>query len=221
MVMGDTVRPIMEVTYDGVKLQSGDFVQSKPQIILRFLDNSQLFIKDTSNIQVKLDDNYVPYFINGVKNPDIDFMLNSKLNYLQATVVFKPTLNQGDHKFEYISNDFSGNKSDTIRNILTVQSDLKIYDLNNYPNPMKNNTTFLFKLSGQFPPGSSKIRIFTVAGRLIKELIFSSVIGYNQIPWDGRDNDGDNIANGVYLYKLIVSGDNKKESSIQKLVILK
>jgi hypothetical protein len=36
-----------------------------------------------------------------------------------------------------------------------------------------------------------------------------------------RDSDGDYIANGVYLYKLFIEGDNKKESSAQKLVILK
>jgi hypothetical protein len=221
IITGDTIKPVLEVTYDGTKLQSGDYVQSRPEIIIKFLDNSQTFIKDTSNIKVKLDNIYVPYFINGVKNPDIDFISYNKNNYLQATVIFKPKLNEGEHQFEYISYDNSGNKADTVRNILTVQNDLKIFDLTNYPNPMKSETSFIFKLSGSLPPSKSKIKIYTVAGRLIKEILFNAVIGFNNIEWDGRDSDGDYIANGVYLYKLFIEGDNKKESSAQKLVILK
>jgi flagellar hook assembly protein FlgD len=60
-----------------------------------------------------------------------------------------------------------------------------------------------------------------VAGRLIKTIDTPLNIGYNQIYWDGRDADGDYIANGVYLYKLIIEGNSKKETSLQKLVVLK
>ncbi len=222
IITGDTLKPILDVTYDGTKLQSGDFVQSKPQILLKFFDNSHIVIKDTSNIKVKLDDSLVPYYINGIKNPDIDFMLTGGKGYFQqASVLFKPVLVAGDHKFEYFAYDNNGNKADTIRNILTVQNDLKIFDLYNYPNPMRSATSFLFKLSGSTPPSRSRIRIYTVAGRMIKEILFTATVGYNVIEWDGRDSDGDNIANGVYLYKLLIEGDSKKESSIQKLVVLK
>jgi flagellar hook assembly protein FlgD len=86
---------------------------------------------------------------------------------------------------------------------------------------MRNETNFLINLSGNMPPSSSKLKIFTVAGRLIKTIDTPLNIGYNQIFWDGRDADGDYIANGVYLYKLIIEGNNKKETSLQKLVVLK
>jgi len=39
--------------------------------------------------------------------------------------------------------------------------------------------------------------------------------------WDGRDEDGDFIANGVYLYKLVTEDDTKKETATQKLVVLR
>ena len=70
-------------------------------------------------------------------------------------------------------------------------------------------------------PHSGKIKIYTVSGRLVKEIITPLNVGYNQIPWDARDNDGDFIANGVYLYKLVVEDDIKTETAIQKLVVLK
>jgi hypothetical protein len=40
--------------------------------------------------------------------------------------------------------------------------------------------------------------------------------------WDGRDDFGDRIGKGVYIYKLIVQSEllNKKVEKIEKLVIL-
>ena len=134
---------------------------------------------------------------------------------------FNPVLSDGEHKFRYISFDNNNNFADTVVHYLTVNPELKILDLKNYPNPMKNETNFIVYLTGNMPPSKSRIRIFTVAGRLIKTIEPPLNIGFNQVFWDGRDEDGDYLANGVYFYKLITEGNNKKESSLQKLVILK
>jgi hypothetical protein len=44
-----------------------------------------------------------------------------------------------------------------------------------------------------------------------------------QIPWDGRDRDGDTLANGVYLYKVAVRTVDGTYSSeaLGKLAVLK
>ena len=86
---------------------------------------------------------------------------------------------------------------------------------------MKGETSFLFTLTGATNPAGCKIKIYTVSGRLVKTIISPVNIGNNQISWDGRDNEGEYMANGVYFYQLIIEGDTKKESSIKKLVILK
>ncbi|MCX6161981.1 MAG: hypothetical protein NTV87_11720, partial [Ignavibacteriae bacterium] len=112
VVTGDSAKPILDITYDGAKVLSGDYIQSKPQIILKFLDDSKIVIKDTSNIRVKLDDVYVPYFLNGVKNPIIDLRFPEKS--LQATLIFTPALADGEHRFDYIAFDNSGNYADTV-----------------------------------------------------------------------------------------------------------
>ena len=88
----------------------------------------------------------------------------------------------------------------------------------NYPNPFSNETYFTFKLS-QIPE-EMKIRIYTIAGRMIKEITRkSSELNYdlNKIYWDGKDEDGDHIANGTYLYKMIMKNADKVESVTQKL----
>ncbi len=220
IITGDTLKPEMEITYDGIKAFSGEFISARPHIVLKFLDDSKIFIKDTSNIRIKLDGEPVWYFLNGVKNPDLDIIFTTG-KYKQATVYFNPKLSDGERMFEFASTDANGNYSDTVVHFMNVNPELKIESLINYPNPMKTETLFLVNLSGSYPPSSAKIKIFTVAGRNIKTIETNLSIGQNQIPWEGRDADGDYIANGVYLYKLIIEGNGKKETALQKLVILK
>ncbi len=220
VISGDTVKPVVDITYDGIKAVSGENVSANPNIVLKFFDNSKIFIKDTSNIRVQLDDVNVWYYINGVKNPLIDLQFPDE-KYLQAVLYFKPQLSDGEHKFRYVSYDKNNNFADTVIHYLSVNPDMKITDLKNFPNPMKTETSFLVNVSGSAPPSNSRIKIFTVAGRLIKTIEYPLNIGFNQIFWDGRDDDGDYIANGVYLYKLIIEGNGKKETSLQKLVVLK
>jgi len=86
---------------------------------------------------------------------------------------------------------------------------------------MKTETDFVFNLLGDSNPLNSKIKIYTTAGRLIKEINFNAVIGFNKIFWDGKDDDGDAPANGTYLYKIVTEGESKSETGIQKLVILR
>jgi hypothetical protein len=44
---------------------------------------------------------------------------------------------------------------------------------------------------------------------------------FNKIYWNGKDEDGDDLANGVYLYKVIISAGDKTEDVIQKLAIVR
>jgi flagellar hook assembly protein FlgD len=81
---------------------------------------------------------------------------------------------------------------------------------------------FTFKLT-QIPE-EIKIKIFTIAGRLVKELKLSSAdlkYDFNKIYWNGRDADGDILANGVYLYKVIMKAGDKTEDVTQKLDIVR
>jgi flagellar hook assembly protein FlgD len=86
---------------------------------------------------------------------------------------------------------------------------------------MNTETSFIFNLTGSYVPSKFKIKIYTVSGKLIKQIETAVNIGNNQIPWDGRDDDGDLIANGTYLYKLITEDDSQAATQVQKLVVLR
>lgn len=103
-------------------------------------------------------------------------------------------------------------------------NDLFISDVYNYPNPFSSATTFTFQKNSINSPVDVDIKIYSVAGRLIRSLETKNLDdNFVKIDWDGRDQDGNQIANGAYLYKLIVkSTDGAYNKSIfGKLAIVR
>lgn len=80
-----------------------------------------------------------------------------------------------------------------------------IRDMANYPNPFADETQIYLELGGFEDPESGEIHIFTINGLKIRTIrIGKPVVGHNAIHWDGRDQDGDRVANGVYLYRAAI-----------------
>jgi hypothetical protein len=222
VITGDSLPPSIDVTYDGQKILNGDIITAKPYIIYKFSENNflQYTIDDTSNIFIKQDNILVRYFVNGQPNPEISFTAINNHN-LKVQVNYQPTLSEGSHIFQYVGRDKNGNYSDTLTTNVLVSYAFSIKDLYNIPNPTRGETYFTFLLYAQKNPQACKIKIYTVAGRLIKEINSIAKVGFNSIYWDGRDQDGDSMANGIYLYKLILQDGNNTTTSIQKLAILR
>lgn len=222
IVTGDSLAPSIDVTYNGEKVLNGDLIPAKPEIVFKFFDNSTVdyTLSDTSGIKILLDNIPIRYFYSGEKNPEIDFQPLNNQN-LKVIVTYRPTLNEGSHIFTYIGGDHNGNFADTLVNNLNVSYGFNIRNLYNYPNPMKSDTYFTFNFYSDKNPPDCRIKIYTVAGRLVKELKSPVRVGFNQIYWDGRDGDGDVMANGIYLYKVILEDATRTETSIQKLAILR
>ncbi|MDV7402940.1 T9SS type A sorting domain-containing protein, partial [Arthrospira platensis SPKY1] len=84
-----------------------------------------------------------------------------------------------------------------------------------YPNPFTTSTRFVFTLTGSEIPTDLLIRIFTVSGKLVREVTkeeFGTIrIGNNisEFAWDGTDMFGDRLANGVYLYQVLTRINGK------------
>jgi flagellar hook assembly protein FlgD len=101
-----------------------------------------------------------------------------------------------------------------------VQSAPTLQGVYNYPNPFSNDTYFTFNVTGSTLPDELKIRIYTVAGRLIHTLLVppnSLRFGFNRFHWDGRDYDGNEIANGVYFYTMVLKSGDKTFNVTERL----
>ncbi len=88
-----------------------------------------------------------------------------------------------------------------------------------YPNPFSDETSLWFVLS---KTAAVRIRIFTVAGRRVRVLKTEGLVDYNDVAWDGRDEDGERVANGTYLFQITArSGEEVATSDIGKVVRMK
>jgi hypothetical protein len=198
-----------------VEIINGDIVSAKPDVKIILEDNSPLPL-DTSFFTIVFDDTLL-YF----SRPDIDYTI---IDYPESHIEihWTPELSDDEHKLEILAKDASGNFFDSTssRTTFFVFNESDIADVFNYPNPFTNETHFTFSLRGTELPEEVKIKVYTITGRLIRDINLPGadlIIGFNKIYWNGRDQDGDEIANGVYLYKVIAKFTDKTKAVTQKL----
>jgi len=87
--------------------------------------------------------------------------------------------------------------------------------LQNVPNPFKQSTTINYQLT---KPGLVSLKIYNIAGQTVKTLVNTvQTQGLYSVPWNGSDDDGMNVSNGVYFYRIQAGG----MSQTRKMIILK
>lgn len=93
----------------------------------------------------------------------------------------------------------------------------------NYPNPFRDRTTFVIENNRPNDLLNVQIKIYTVAGRLIKTLRDAQASHRINVAWDGKDDDGSDVANGIYLYKVILSSQDGqfRAERIEKLAVVR
>lgn len=217
-VARDSVRPFFNITFDGQQIIDGDIVSSTPEVIITLEDNSPLPLDTSFFTLVHTIGN--TSFILHFSDPEVGYSYEPYPNS-KSTITWHPELVDGRHTLEVLAKDSSGNFFDTTsyRVTFNVFSEEDLKEVYNYPNPFSTETHFTFQILGQVPE-EFRIRIYTIAGRLIREIsvpVTNLRIGFNKLFWDGRDQDGDDIANGLYLYKVIAKFPDETKSITQKL----
>lgn len=226
-VNADVRNPIMEVTFDGYKILNGDFVSPQPLIRITSKDDSKFKLQnDTSTfvlfIQTPNDNEYIPI---SLSSSEITFIpATNEQN--KAALEYRPRFVQdGIYRLKVLAKDASNNLSggEFYEIEFNVMQKSTITQFFPYPNPATTNVKFVFTLTGSLPPDDLLIRIMTVSGKVVKEITkaeFGPIkIGNNisEYSWDGTDNFGDRLANGVYLYQVLtrINGNAIEKRSTQ------
>ncbi|HCV41981.1 MAG TPA: hypothetical protein DGH68_00740 [Bacteroidetes bacterium] len=200
---------------DGVQLMDGDYVAAKPKLVIRL--PKQEGGQGSRRIDFLVDNRQ---FNNSGPEASDGQVMNVQSG---DELTFVPQLSSGRHELKVRSLELTSLGSlDTLEHavLVDVQDQMSILKLYNYPNPFSIGTSFTFELTGARPPEELHIRIFTIAGRRVQEITVPQsqlVVGFNRVYWDGRDADGDELANGYYFYQVTIKGEGKTESSIEKL----
>ena len=222
-VTPDKTPPNLDVTFDGVRILNKDIVSAKPFIVISLKDDSKfLALNDTSLFAIKLrmpDGSLKNVRFDGDTLQFIPANLDGSGKENAATVHYRPHLKQdGEYELIVFAKDRSNNASGAIDYTVAfeVVNKSMISNLLNYPNPFTTSTAFVFTLTGSELPTQFRIQILTITGKIVKEINKEELgpirIGNNitEYKWDGRDQYGQPLANGVYLYRVVADMNGKK-----------
>ncbi|MBN2017175.1 MAG: T9SS type A sorting domain-containing protein [Candidatus Cloacimonetes bacterium] len=172
-------------------------------------------ITASSCVQVNNEDHYVMYF-RGDKL-EIRDRLNGNIIHHQDSVLAVCDIlrkSDGDLLFFVEKDDETGYDVYSLDGPIFVSNDepptQNEFVIEQYPNPFKNDITFSF--SSKEPTQNVGIKIYNIKGQLERALRFntSSLSRFHTVIWDGRDNSGNAVSQGVYLYRINL---NKQEIS--------
>ena len=217
----DTKGPMIAIYLDTTTFHPGGLVKSNPTIIVELEDESGI---NTSTVGVGHQLSAT------ISNPERTFDLSSYYrssldNYKKGEVRYPlHDLTDGKYTLSVKAWDIQNNSSEA-ETFFEVHNadDLAMVNPVNFPNPFSNSTTFTFQRTSS-DPIEVEIKIYSIAGRLIGDIIVQNITdNFVRIPWDGKDHDGNTLANGVYFYKLISRDTNSKQSSetIGKLAVMR
>ncbi|MCC3159458.1 C25 family cysteine peptidase [Hymenobacter sp. 15J16-1T3B] len=209
-----TVPPVLDVAFDGTHILNGDIVSPNPEVLVEVrYEDKRRPLTDPSKVQLLLTRP-------GSTVPETVPMTNSALVRLvndstagRTRVYYTPgTLPDGVYRLEVQAKDMGDNAAAAQRYGVTfeVVNKTSITHVFPYPNPITSTARFVFTLTGSTPPRNLKIQILTVSGKVVREILQNELgplrIGNNvtSYAWDGTDEYGARLANGTYLYRVVL-----------------
>ena len=216
-VSGDEVAPALDVTFDGKHIIDGELVSSSPFINISLLDDNDILqVEDTASFRIWIiaPDRSLQEVYH--TDPAITFY-SSTQNNGRAKVEYQPTFTvDGDYTLRISARDASGNQSGgkIYESRFEVITESQISNILPYPNPFTTSCRFVYTLTGNQQPTNFKLQIMTVSGRVVREIgpdefgFLEFGTNLSDFEWDGTDEFGDLLANGVYLYRLIAEDQN-------------
>ncbi|HID55680.1 TPA: hypothetical protein EYP37_04060 [Candidatus Poribacteria bacterium] len=209
----DLSPPKIRVYANKRELSDGDVLDDQPHFVLIIEDDHGLDIK-TLSVQFGSERE-------GPKElKEEEYKLDfSPAQPDKAMLFFEPDCPNDRYILRVEVADTSENKSSRELH-LEVDEPVRLEKLINVPNPISKDTVFCYYLTQR--PDDVTIKIYTLTGRLVRTIEHASAERkYNEEYWDCTDEEGRPLANGVYLYKVIVRADRRKIEKIGKLAILR
>ncbi len=206
--------PQIQILANGHPLTHDTILHEQQVFTIHITDNHTI---DPKTVQLSLSNTNQP--LTPIPPEQYQFTFHSN-QPTQAKIVYRPDLPNDHYQIQVRAADTSENTTDPHPIPFQLDEPINIKDLFNVPNPMHTKTVFTYTLTQA--PDTVTIKIYTIAGRLVRTLTDASDNrNYNETYWDGRDQNGVRLANGTYLYRITVQGEYQRLNKTGKLAILR
>jgi len=220
----DAAGPEINLFMDNLSFKDGDLTGPNPLLMS--------FLHDTSGINSyglgigheivgQLDDDYNnPYLLNSYFIQDPDKYSSGKISYQLFGLPY------GIHKFKISAWDLLNNNSEKeITFNVKGPSGVELGGIYNYPDPVLDQTTFYIDRNMSTDIMFVKISVFDLTGKLSVEINQNISPGSFQpieIPWNGKNSQGEPLSKGFYTYKVTLSdAAGKIKEKADKMVIIR
>lgn len=218
----DNTPPVITLYMDDTTFETGGITGSNTLLLAYLEDENGINISNRGigqELTVQLND----------EEPEIlnDFYQATLDSYKSGWVSYPiDGLAEGRYTLHLKAWDTYNNASEkSIEFIVADDAKLALDEIFNYPNPFSDDTRFIIKHNRAGENISVRIIIYSIQGKLIKEIsgnFMHSNATISDLTWNGLNDFGKKVGNGVYLYKVIVQSekDAAKKQQLQKLVII-
>ncbi|KFC18459.1 type IX secretion system sortase PorU [Chryseobacterium sp. FH1] len=159
-------------------------------------------------------------------------------DYQKGSVTFPlRSLSPGEHQLVFKVWDINNNSTSSTLNFVVKDESEKKLTVNrllNWPNPFTNKTYVQFEHNCD-DALDVNVQIYTITGKIVRTLTTSVsaepfLQGFRTprqaIEWDGKDDFGDTVAKGTYIFKIFARSQNQEKCSgsataVEKMVLLK
>ena len=218
-VKAESISPILDVTIDGRYILDGEIVSSNPVIRIGLKDENPYLIKeDTTGLEMSIKYPGTSSDFRRVAFSQSAVAWTPASSDTPFEVIYQPSLlEDGVYTLRVSAADESGNLAGEKPYEISFEviNQSTITHFYPYPNPFSTSCRFVFTVTGSVVPDNLLIQIMTISGRVVKNIDETELgpihIGNNisDYVWDGTDDFGDQLANGVYLYKVTVKAQGQ------------
>ncbi len=211
VVETDLKAPLVDVTFDGLRIFNRDIVAPNPLIHIQLNDENRfLLLRDTSAFEVSVLTPSRKTIRLQFRNGNAQFFPSDGPGR-PAKVEWQPDfVEDGEYTLVVRARDASGNLANggAYQLNFRIIQEQSISQILPYPNPFTMSCRFAYTLTGRDEPSQFSMQIMTVSGQVVRNVSqaeFGTLrIGshLSDFVWDGRDDYGDLLANGVYLYRI-------------------